>query len=79
PLHVSEGSKGYVEIKGNSNGKIATIRIELLFSTSGIGEIVDSSDIKEVEYYDLQGRRVKNPDRGAYIRRCGSKTEKIIL
>ena len=32
-----------------------------------------------VEYYDLQGRRVENPERGIYIRRSGSKTEKIIV
>ncbi len=79
PIHVSEGSTGYVEIKGNSNGKTTTTRIELLFSTSGIGEIEDSDDPRESEYYNLQGERIANPEKGVYIRRCGGKTEKIIL
>ncbi|MDE6682017.1 MAG: hypothetical protein K2J87_01155, partial [Muribaculaceae bacterium] len=79
PVNVSEGSRGYVEIKGNSNGKIAMARLELLFSTSGIGEITALSGFGEVEYYNLQGERIKNPEKGVYIRRCGGKAEKIIL
>ena len=79
PIYMSEGARGYVEIKGNSNGKIATTRLELLFSTAGIGDIVDSSDLMEIEYYNLQGQRITNPEKGVYIRRCGGKTEKIIL
>lgn len=31
------------------------------------------------EYYDLQGRRVANPVAGLYIRRTGSKVEKVLV
>lgn len=31
------------------------------------------------EYYDLQGRRVANPVSGLYIRRTGSKVEKVLV
>lgn len=31
------------------------------------------------EYYDLQGRRVANPVSGLYIRRTGSKVEKVFV
>ena len=31
------------------------------------------------EYFDLQGRRVANPDKGIYIKKAGNKTEKVIL
>lgn len=33
----------------------------------------------EPVYYDIQGRRVANPDRGIYIRVTGTKSEKVIL
>lgn len=31
------------------------------------------------EYYDLQGRHVANPVSGLYIRRTGSKVEKVFV
>lgn len=34
---------------------------------------------KATEYFDLQGRRVANPDKGIYIKKAGNKTEKVIL
>ncbi len=30
-------------------------------------------------YYDLQGRRVANPDKGLYIKKSGNKAEKVIF
>ena len=35
--------------------------------------------IEEAEYYNLQGVRVVNPERGLYIKRQGGKTTKVIL
>ena len=32
-----------------------------------------------VEYFDLQGRRVSNPSAGLYIRRQGTRTDKILV
>ena len=34
---------------------------------------------KNVEYFDLQGRRVANPENGLYIKKSGNKAEKVIL
>ena len=34
---------------------------------------------KNTQYFDLQGRRVANPDKGIYIKKAGNKTEKVIL
>ncbi len=52
-------------------------------STSGIDDIqVDEEDDnsgKPVEYFDLQGRRVSHPAPGIYIRRQGTKAEKILI
>ena len=31
------------------------------------------------EYFDLQGRRVPNPEKGLYIKKVGNKAEKVIL
>ena len=36
-------------------------------------------DNAPVEYYNLQGVRVENPANGLYIRRQGSKAEKVIV
>ena len=48
---------------------------------TGIEEIIaPENDTEEpVEYYNLQGTRVMNPEKGIYIKRQGNKTTKIIL
>lgn len=43
----------------------------------GISEI--GGNISEAEYYDLQGRRVVNPEKGIYIKREGTTVTKVIL
>ena len=48
---------------------------------SGITEAVESADAADapVEYYNLQGIRVQQPENGLYIRRQGTKVSKIII
>ncbi|MDE6099160.1 MAG: hypothetical protein K2G24_09755 [Muribaculaceae bacterium] len=48
---------------------------------SGIGDIaVDAADENApVEYFNLQGVRVQNPENGLYIRRQGKNVTKVIL
>lgn len=48
--------------------------------SSGVDNvIVDTFDSSETIYYNLMGNRVLNPSNGHfYIKRKGSKTEKII-
>ena len=40
---------------------------------------IDSCPNSPVEYFNLQGVRVANPENGLYIRRQGSKVEKVFL
>ena len=48
--------------------------------TSGINDvIIDNNDNAPVEYYNLQGVLVNNPENGIYIRRQGTKATKIVL
>lgn len=51
-----------------------------VYSTSGagVGEIVVDENAP-VEYYNLQGAKVANPENGVFIRRQGSKASKVIL
>ncbi len=47
--------------------------------TTGVESIVEADENAPVEYYNLQGVRVSNPDKGIYIVRQGSKvTRKVI-
>lgn len=48
-------------------------------SASGIDGVEVSDNDAPVEYFDLQGRPVADPAPGVYIRRQGSKTEKVII
>ncbi len=41
--------------------------------------IIDGVATASAEYYNLQGVRVENPAAGLYIRRQGSKAEKVIV
>lgn len=51
--------------------------LEISSAESGIGAI--GADSAAPVYYDLQGRRVANPDKGIYIVRCGSETFKAVF
>ncbi len=46
---------------------------------TGISENVAIDESAPVEYYNLQGIRVANPDKGLFIRRQGNKSEKILM
>ena len=46
--------------------------------TTGI-ENVNVEANAAVEYYNLQGVRVANPDKGVYLRRAGNTVTKVIL
>ena len=46
---------------------------------TGISFVDGINDNAPVEYFNLQGVRVSNPDKGIYIRRQGNKVEKIVL
>lgn len=46
---------------------------------SGIGNIAVDNENAPVEYFNLQGVRIDNPGTGIYIRRQGSKVEKVCI
>lgn len=46
---------------------------------NALGNVGVNPSDAPVEYYDLRGIRVENPGRGIYIRRQGSRIEKILL
>ncbi len=44
--------------------------------STGVNVVVSD---KNAEYFDLQGRRVANPEKGIYIKKTGNKAEKVLL
>lgn len=64
----------------NTNGFIVNAAEFKLPYVDGINNIVSDSSNADapVEYYNLQGVRVSNPENGLFIRRQGGKVEKIV-
>ena len=46
---------------------------------TGIGSIIVPTVNAQTEYFDLQGRKVRNPQSGLYIRRQGDKVSKVLV
>lgn len=61
----------------NSDANI--LSINLPGAESAISEIEADNANAPVEYFNLQGIRVANPDNGIFIRRQGSKVSKIMI
>ncbi len=93
-LSVSFGDSDYatgnttmtVSAEATEASRSGVVSIEGLGATysltveQGEGAAVSSISIdKNAEYFDLQGRRVANPDKGLYIKKAGNKAEKVIL
>ena len=78
--HFYFNGEGKNFIKGNievSPFEYANIRITSIDDvTTEVSDILED-DTEEV-FYNLQGVRVENPDKGIYIRVKGNKTEKIL-
>lgn len=66
------------EVIINSNGKL----LSLFYPAEGESSIADielNADDAPVEFFNLQGVRVENPESGLYIRRQGNKVSKVII
>ena len=66
----------------NSNGKqirISTITLDIVPTHTAIENVTVDDENAPVEYFNLQGVRVANPENGLYIRRQGSKATKVII
>lgn len=65
---------------GNSNFYLDNIRIAADMLPAGVTDIiVDNDRTAPVEYFNLQGVRVNNPENGIFIRRQGKKVTKVAL
>ena len=74
-LHVPQGARQRYMIAPGWRYFANIVQDE---SLSGVDEVSVDGESVPVEYYDLQGRRVENPTNGVYIKRQGSKVEKVI-
>ncbi len=70
----------------NVTGVVAIYSGKAQFNVTGYEKVVDTgiADIvadenAPVEYFNLQGIRVENPENGLYIRRQGNKVTKVIV
>ncbi|MCM1296756.1 MAG: hypothetical protein NC311_14555 [Muribaculaceae bacterium] len=62
-----------------NGGKQPVLYMELVaYNGSGVANI-ETDENAPVEYYNLQGVRVANPENGIYIRRQGSKATKVLV
>lgn len=84
-LKVMAGSEqlGYDEASDSFSTDGANKNL-MLFTTgsnknTGVDEVAVDNESAPVEYYNLQGVRVENPANGLYIKRQGSKVEKVII
>lgn len=48
-------------------------------ASNGVDQVTDNACESEAVYYNLQGMRVVEPVNGIYIRKCGSKVEKVVI
>lgn len=60
------------------NGE-AKLSIRVDDSATGIGDPISSLNADDVEYYDLNGRRLTAPQQGINIMKRGNKTMKVII
>lgn len=66
-----------VTFKNSGEQPFAVIAVEYT-EGAGINDIV-ADENAPVEYFNLQGMRVENPENGLYIRRQGNKVTKVVL
>ena len=64
-----------------TNSKLPNVYIftNLLDVVSGIEDIYEDGNNASVEYYNLQGIKVENPEKGLYIRVQGNKVAKVLI
>lgn len=67
-----------VEYKESADAEPKYIEFNTNKVQTGVDEI-EAAGNGEVEYYNLQGIRVANPESGIYIRRQGSKVSKVYV
>lgn len=56
-----------------------TLSFDILFNPGGNGVSETVTEYGEAEYYNLQGQRVLNPEKGLYIVKQNGKTKKMMV
>lgn len=75
---TSENDVVEFKISSSKAVSINAIKVTTLDITNGADDIIVDENAP-VEYYNLQGVRVANPENGIYIRRQGSKVSKVLV
>lgn len=76
---VTETSSCVVNITATNTAGASVTRTFTITIKEATGiEEIKAADDSAVEYYNLQGVRVDNPEKGVFIKRVGGKTTKII-
>lgn len=73
-----ENSRLVVLLLDQKTGQIVNAA-QCKFGQSAVSDILSNDEKQPVEYFNLQGMRVDNPQNGVYIRRQGNKTTKVAL
>lgn len=68
----------YLPVANGVSSETVEYKVGSVSGITGI-ETVESAQDATVEYYNLNGVKVVNPEKGMYIRRQGNKAEKVIL
>ena len=66
-------------IIGSFNGNVQVQPVEIEEAASSAIDEIGADENAPVEYFNLQGIRVDNPEAGLYIRRQGSKVSKVVI
>lgn len=68
------------DVTNKNDGNMVPIDVEFVAKNTPTGvDEIEAAGNGEVEYYNLQGIRVANPESGIYIRRQGSKVSKVYV
>ncbi|MGM9848106.1 MAG: chitobiase/beta-hexosaminidase C-terminal domain-containing protein [Muribaculaceae bacterium] len=74
-----EGGVSSVSFATTGTVVIETITVEASGKLSGVENVTIADENAPVEYFNLQGVRVANPENGLYIRRQGNTVSKVVI
>ena len=79
PLAEYAGSTLQVRVTALSTDESYTLFDNIVLGSSlGVEDVDAGYSDADAEYYNLQGMKVDNPGRGIYIRRAGSRVDKVL-
>lgn len=80
--NLPEGQKKFrytvIAVSSDNKKSAASKPIDVELGMAGIGNVEADDASAPVEYYNLQGIKVDNPGAGVYLRRQGTRVEKIV-